>query len=90
MNRLRKEYAQLMIHGEFRVHDEQDRNVFTFAKIAGSKTALIVLNFSSEKQSWQEPGDVEGKLEILASTKESSEVGDTVLVPWEGRVYLVH
>ena len=90
MLRLRKEYAQLMIHGEFRTYDEQNGNVFTFTKIADSKTALVVLNFSSDRQSWEKPGDIEGSLENLASTLESSDAEDSMLSPWEGRVYLVH
>ncbi|KAI1615993.1 hypothetical protein EDD36DRAFT_414909 [Exophiala viscosa] len=84
---LRQEYADLLIYDDFEVYDMGNVDVFTFAKVTASGIALIALNFSADSQGWSKPDDVEGQLDVLVSNVQSSE--ESVLAPWEGRLYLV-
>lgn len=84
---LRKGHAEFMIHGNFEVYDMENLKTFTFTKVSASRTALIALNFSAEPQPWSKPLAIEGRLDMLVSNIQSPE--ESVLAPWEGRLYLV-
>ena len=92
---LRKEYKDLMIYGDFWIHDVKDLDTFTFVKEsvgadAGGKgkKLLVVLNFSDKvDMPWEVPeGIEEAAMELLVANVE--EVGK-YLGPWEGRCYVV-
>jgi oligo-1,6-glucosidase len=84
---LRKEHADLFIHGTYVVHDEEDLNTFTFEKTsANGRKALVMLNFSDEEQEFKVPKSFEGKgMKCLISNEEKP---GAKLGPWEGRVYV--
>ena len=84
---LRKEYAAILIHGRTRVYDLENPWTFTFAKTsAQGAMALVVLNFSKSQQTFSQPEDIKGRLNLLSSNMQSS---TDILEPFEGRLYLV-
>lgn len=85
---LRKEYADLFVHGSYKVHDAENLSTYTFTKETDELTALVALNFS-ENQPLATPSHLEGRqLRLLAGTIES-EGKSRVLAPFEGRIYSV-
>lgn len=92
MIKTRHEHADLLVHGEFYVHDVNDLEVFTFIKEAkggNGKAALVYLNFSDEEQPMSTPSRLVGrKMELLVANVEEADVGK-YLSPWEARLYLV-
>jgi oligo-1,6-glucosidase len=88
MLKLRREYRDVFVHGEFEGFDMENENTFTFGKRWGSKRALVVLNFTGEEQRWGKPEGV-GKLEVLVGNLGEEERREGVLGGYEGRVYLV-
>ena len=88
MIKLRKEHADLFMHGTYVVHDQEDLNTFTFEKTSaqGQQKALVMLNFSDEEQEFKVPKSLEGKsMRCLISNEEKP---GAKLGPWEGRVYV--
>jgi oligo-1,6-glucosidase len=83
----RKSYADLWIHGSYRVHDIENPHTFVFEKISvtGSK-ALVLLNFSGEEQEFEIPDGYEGKSMRCVISNEDRPAGR--LGPWEGRGYM--
>ncbi len=82
---LRKQHADLFIHGSFKGFDLENPSMMVFAKRNGRATALIVLNFSATEQSLKVPEELKGDLKLLASN--GGDQGD--LAPYEGRIYVV-
>lgn len=86
MNTLRKEYADLMVFGEFEILDESNQSVFTYTKKSQSQshTLFVVLNFSDTVQ--RVGTEVKSDWKLLASNVEVPQEG---LQAFEGRVFLV-
>jgi len=85
---LRKEYADLFVHGSYEVHDADNLSTYTFVKENEELTALVALNFSEEEQPVAVPERLQGrKLRLLAGTMEAEDglMGRSkVLAPFEG------
>ena len=85
--KLRKQYADVLVHGSFEVHDFENLATFTFVKEKDGKKVLVVLNWSDEEQSVDVPESLrDRKLQLLIGTVDGP--GEK-LAPWEGRAYLV-
>ena len=84
MNRLRKEYADLMVFGEFEILDEANQSVFTFLKKSKNRTLLVILNFSDKTQSFEKPDTGSDWKLLLGNVEDSQEA----LQAFEGRVFL--
>lgn len=99
MLKFRKEYQDLLIMGDFELHDLYEQDTFTFLKKqkgAGdegdsSPEILVVCSFSNEPQPVDYPGRLKGKqMELVLSTLGEDSAGkEKYLRPWEGRIYLV-
>ncbi|KAA8641956.1 hypothetical protein EYZ11_010228 [Aspergillus tanneri] len=88
MMRLRKEYADVFVSGNFELVDEANENVFTYFKKGHTQSVLIVLNFSEANQKFQKPNVMVDKdLKVLISNVEGGLEDE--LQPFEGRVFLV-
>jgi oligo-1,6-glucosidase len=85
---LRKQHQDLFVYGNFDVVDEKDENVFCFTKEWKGKKALVVLNFTGVEQRFGVDDVVSAKQTTLLSTT-VDEVKETLLAPYEGRVYLL-
>lgn len=97
---LRKSYRHVFTHGLFRLLDPANEALFIYVKEGDPKVtrqkALVVLNFSKEKQPCPDialalkclPADVS----LLISTLDQALLGsgqlEALLDPWEGRVYI--
>ncbi|RCK65245.1 Alpha-glucosidase [Candida viswanathii] len=86
----RKEYKDLFIYGTFRVLDYDNMKTFTYIKEitdATSPKAYVVLNFSNELVPFKPL--VRSDFELIVSNVVSTEFDESILTPWEGRVYIV-
>ncbi|KAK4124010.1 glycoside hydrolase family 13 protein [Parathielavia appendiculata] len=94
MIRLRKEHAELLVHGAYEGFEIEDEKTFVFGKReSGEKRAAVVLNFSGEEQEVELPvyeGPVfqVGNYGDAAEKEKSIEGRIRRLRPWEGRLYL--
>jgi glycosidase len=92
VNKLRKEYSDLTVFGDFEIWDFLEPDSFTFTKEnktngLNNKKMLVFLSFSDEEQPLHFPPDCKGKeMELLIANVD--EPGQ-YLSPWEARVYLV-
>lgn len=92
----RKEHADIMVYGDYKGLQEDNKETFIFLKEAqgGSQRALIVLNFTKESQTWSVPSATELgfaaqdaiTITRILSTYEGKGEEQT-LQPFEGRVY---
>ncbi|EON68472.1 hypothetical protein W97_07682 [Coniosporium apollinis CBS 100218] len=86
MLKLRKEYNDVFIHGNYKVHDMESPSTYIFTKSHNGQQVLVLLNFTEKEQEYSVPSEVDGKLELLVSSADSTE---GPLKPYEGRLYLV-
>ena len=102
--KVRKENADVLVHGAFRHLLPEDESLFVYVKEGeqGGKKALVVLNFSSKEQDLSTRGlsvasalgCEEGKMEprLLVTTLREAEKAKITsperLRPWEGRVFV--
>lgn len=85
MLKLRKANLGVLAHGDFKLLDRDDMNIFAYTKTFDNQQALVVLNFSTKKQPYSIPEDFKSA-ELLAGTR-----GDATGAEWEpfeGRIYL--
>ncbi|KXJ91667.1 glycoside hydrolase superfamily [Microdochium bolleyi] len=101
---VRRQLAPLLVHGDFDLLDMADRTLFSYTKTGknedgttAASAAYVVLNFSGEKQEFslpEVPTSAGGKpwgLKVSTSTAPASASQtqhETVLGPWEGRLYV--
>jgi oligo-1,6-glucosidase len=85
--KMRKEYADVLIHGQFEVYDWDNLNTFTYVKDYYGKRVLVVLAFSDEEEDFVVPPALRHcKLHLLISNVDKLQ---DKLSPWEARAYLV-
>lgn len=104
MLKIRKSFADIFVHGNFKALEEGDLAKYIYLKeskvyVAGrpgvKRTALVVMNWSAERQTVEQPhvmlGCTEGDARLLVNTSTGMKVMSPLrdlLKPWEGRVYL--
>jgi oligo-1,6-glucosidase len=85
--RVRKEHADVLVHGIYKAVQDQDLNVYIYEKLGSQRKAVVALNFSG----------IEQPVQILPSTDGAmkgtylSTYGDLIvgkLRPYEGRVWI--
>jgi alpha-glucosidase len=87
MTRLRKEYADAAVFGDFEILDEPNQSVFTYSKKGQNRTLLVVLNFSDQPHTFERPDTLKGdNWKLLAGNVENP---SEELQAFEGRVILV-
>jgi oligo-1,6-glucosidase len=87
MLKIRKEHADILIHGQFELFDYENLNTFTYMKGYQGKMVLVVLNFSEEEQAFVLPPPVKDQKLNLLIANEGNVGGE--LSAWEARSYLV-
>lgn len=95
MIKFRKAHADLLIYGTFEVLDAENEKTFIFLKKHAGEKALVALNFSSEDQPLELPGDGNYVLQVGnynhedRSTEERLGRGSKIILrPWEAQVYI--
>jgi oligo-1,6-glucosidase len=84
MLKLRKEYRDVFIYGDFAAVDMDNEDTFVFTKEGGGKKVVVACNFTGGEQKWNlPPGEAVEKL--VVGSQGEGEVG--ILRPWEGRIY---
>ncbi|KAJ5567200.1 Glycoside hydrolase superfamily [Penicillium sp. DV-2018c] len=86
MAELRKQYADLLVFGDFDILDESNESVFTYTKTSQDRTVLVVLNFSDRSQKFEKSGILKTDSKLLASNVDDIQED---LQAFEGRVILV-
>jgi oligo-1,6-glucosidase len=100
MLEVRKTHAEVLVHGNYKLVDDQNKKVFSFVKTApdGEAKALVVCNFSDEESRVPEFEGVNlsGTRLLLDNVTEMSK-GESRdghikenLQPWEGRICLLN
>jgi len=86
MLKIRKQYADLMVFGQFDIWDPFELDVFTFTKEQDGQTLLVFLSFSDHEQPLHYPHDLKGRPNELIVANVGTP--GKYLSPWEARVYL--
>jgi glycosidase len=89
MLRLRKQYSDLLIYGDYEVYDVENTDTFIFSKTFKEERMLVVLNFTAEKKTFQNPLGPNRKLQHLVNSSGTPVDTSAPLAPYEGRLYLV-
>lgn len=87
--KLRNEQRELLVLGKFDLVDPENSATMVYTKTSrdGSKKALVVLNFSGEKQPLEIPADLQGKpSKMLFSTLDNA--ADAELAAYEARLFV--
>ena len=90
MIQLRKQH-ECLIYGDFKLHLEDDPNIFAYSRSEGKQTALILNNFSKEEQTVRLP-EFSGKVKrvILSNYhKDKRQTDPFILSPYETVMYLL-
>ncbi|KAF8853486.1 glycoside hydrolase [Acephala macrosclerotiorum] len=83
----RKKHIDVFLQGQYHVHDFDNLHTFCFEKkAANGKSALVMLNFTSEDRSASVLETFKDKKMKLAISNVANPEG--YLSPWEGRIYL--
>ncbi|ABN66628.2 alpha-glucosidase maltase [Scheffersomyces stipitis CBS 6054] len=85
---IRKQYQDLLIFGTFKILDFENENVFTYIKEDeknGLRKAYVVLNFSNNSVKFEKL--IGGEFELLHCNV--GDVDESILSPYEGRLYIV-
>lgn len=89
MLRKRKEYKDVLIHGDFECFDLDDPKLFIFSKTFGQDVALVVLNFTDQDVEFQFPRKLNGSRFDLLIGNVEGDGSKKVLGGYEGRIYMV-
>jgi oligo-1,6-glucosidase len=89
MLQIRKQYGDLLIHGDYEVYDVENVDTFIFSKTFKKKQMLVVLNFTAKEMKFQNPILSKGRLELLVSNLRRPIDILASLSAYEGRLYLV-
>jgi oligo-1,6-glucosidase len=101
---VRKKYAAMLVHGNFKLVDEENEKVFSFVKVSpdGKNKALVLCNFGDGESNVPAIEGVDlAKAKLLLDNVSDQKTEDMALVdvkderrkqylqPWEGRIYLL-
>ena len=89
MLKMRKQFKDLFIHGEFEEFEMENENTFVFGKKFGQDRAIVVLNFTAREQVFMRP-EVGGKWVLLVGNVDGVDGTEEKLRGYEGRIYLVN
>ena len=93
MLRLRKQHKETLVYGKFELLDRDNDTTLTFLKSSGGQKVLVLLNFSDHEARFEVPRTMEqrdgGGCELVVSNISQQSRKDDMLLPWEGRVYVV-
>ncbi|KAJ4382481.1 hypothetical protein N0V86_002816 [Didymella sp. IMI 355093] len=81
---MRKENKDVFVYGAFELLDPQGKDTFMYRKHYESKTAVVVLNFTTKCQAL--PNELVKGLTLLVSSYKN--VSEDALQPLEGRIYV--
>ncbi|KAF3005942.1 hypothetical protein E8E13_010080 [Curvularia kusanoi] len=85
---VRKQYNDLLVHGEYDDLDVENRDFYAFTKTWKGKKAFVICNFTDKAQKVFVPSQVDNaKRELLISSVNESV--EEELAAWEGRIYLL-
>ena len=85
--KLRKEHADVLVHGTFEVQDYANEATFTYIKESEGKKVLVMLNFTDNEQSVDMPPSLKDKkMDLLIASVDRP---GKMLTAWEGRAYIV-
>lgn len=86
--KLRKEWNDLLVHGEYDDLDVENEKFYTFSKTFNGKKVVTVCNFTGQQQALEFPVQVrDAKKDLLVSSADVPQ--DSELAPWEGRIYVL-
>ncbi|KAK5232891.1 hypothetical protein LTR47_006118 [Exophiala xenobiotica] len=91
MLKLRKDHADVFIHGTFELVDAKDEKIFSYVKASldGRKRAVVILNFTGERVALSKTvAALTMGYRLLMGTSTSNGRGHGVLDAYAGRIYV--
>jgi alpha-glucosidase len=86
--KVRKEWSDLLVHGEYDDLDIEHPDFFCFSKTWKGKKAVAICNFTDKVQKLEFPSTVkDAKKELLVSSVDENV--EEELKAWEGRIYVL-
>ncbi|RVX76108.1 hypothetical protein B0A52_00465 [Exophiala mesophila] len=85
---VRKQYADVLVHGIYQAVQDKDRSVFIYEKRGSKRTASVALNFSQTRQALSTPPSVRDFSEDLVVSTYHGVIDSNFLEPFEGRVWV--
>ncbi|CZR44452.1 putative alpha-glucosidase (maltase) [Fusarium proliferatum ET1] len=88
---LRKELKHIIVYGDFELLDEENADVFAYARSNGSQKVVVVCSFRDREISWSPPVDLQSGKVLLANNAEVNLSQKTIsLRPFEAFVCQLH
>lgn len=88
---LRKELKDIIVYGDFELLDEENDDVFAYARSNGAQKVVVVCNFRDREIPWSPPVDLHSDKVLLANNPEVNLSQKTVnLRPFEAFVCQLH
>lgn len=88
---LRKELKDIIVYGDFQLLDEENDDVFAYARSNGSQKVVVVCSFRDREISWSPPVDLQSGKVLLANNPEVNLSQKTIsLRPFEAFVCQLH
>ncbi|EXK29275.1 trehalose-6-phosphate hydrolase [Fusarium oxysporum f. sp. melonis 26406] len=88
---LRKELKDIIVYGDFELLDEENDDVFAYARSNGAQKVVVVCNFRDREIPWSPPVDLHSGKVLLANNPEVNLSQKTVnLRPFEAFVCQLH
>lgn len=85
---IRRQYNDLLVHGQFDDLDVENSDVFVFSKTWKGKKAIAVCNFTDKAQVLDLPQQVRNEKKDLVISSIDTPLGEE-LAAYEGRIYLL-
>ncbi|GME84713.1 unnamed protein product [Ambrosiozyma monospora] len=85
--KVRKEFADPLVYGDFDHVDFENDDVMSFTKTGKQRKAYVVLNLKPKSVEWKSL--VDGELKLILSNVDEKEMKSDELKPFEARIYLV-
>lgn len=86
--KVRKEYKDLLVHGQYDDLDIESKDIFVFSKTWDGKKAVTICNFTDKAQALEFPQQVKDEKKKLLVSSVDAPV-EQELAAFEGRIYLL-
>lgn len=87
----RKELKDIIVYGDFELLDEENDDIFAYARSNGSQKVVVVCSFRDREISWSPSVDLQAGKVLLANNSEVNLSQKTIsLRPFEAFVCQLH
>ena len=90
MLKLRKTHAEVLVHGIFKLIDDDNPSVFSFIKTSPDtqSKAIVICNFSDKESKLPTIDGLSSSNMLIDNVSEAGTKDQSMLQPWEARLYI--